>query len=316
MKPIFIFSLPRSGSTLLQRILATSGQVATVSEPWLLLPFACTLKADGVKSQYGHGYAVKAIRDFYQQLPNGRRDYLDELRAFALNLYQKNSPPGSRYFLDKTPRYHLIVNEIFEIFPEAKFVFLWRNPLAVIASIINSWCKGKWKPQVWQLDLYDGSRNLINAYNEHSSQVHALQYERLVQSPARELKRLCDYLELEYTGKMIESFQDVSLEGSLGDKTGIREYQVLSDNSLAKWQKTFNNPFRRRWAIRYLAWLGEEHLHAMGYSLGDLTALVSKKTDLNLDGMFSDLLRSALYPPVNFLLSRRERKTPPAGHLY
>ena len=39
--------------------------------------------------------------------------------------------------------------------------------MAVVASIINSWCKGKWKPGVWQLDLYDGPKNLLNALSSY-----------------------------------------------------------------------------------------------------------------------------------------------------
>lgn len=35
---IFIVSQPRSGSTLLQRILSAHSQICTTSEPWLALP--------------------------------------------------------------------------------------------------------------------------------------------------------------------------------------------------------------------------------------------------------------------------------------
>ena len=43
IRPIFIFSAPRSGSTLLQRVLAAHTQVATASEPWILLPLLSPL---------------------------------------------------------------------------------------------------------------------------------------------------------------------------------------------------------------------------------------------------------------------------------
>ena len=44
IKPIFIFSITRSGSTLLQRVIAAHEGVATVSEPWVLLPYLYTLR--------------------------------------------------------------------------------------------------------------------------------------------------------------------------------------------------------------------------------------------------------------------------------
>lgn len=312
LKPIFIFSLPRAGSTLLQRILATSDQISTVSEPWLLLPFVYTLKSDGSRAEYGHSLSVQAIEYFYKQFPNGRQDYLNELREFTLKLYQKNSQPNSRYFLDKTPRYHLIISEILEIFPQGKFIFLWRNPLAVVASIINSWCKGKWKPMVWHMDLYEGTNNLIQAFTEHSAQVQALQYENLVQSPAGEIRKICTYLEIDYHDHMLDSFQGISLGGNLGDKTGIRKYNSLSNASLHNWQKTFNNPLRRYWAGKYLDWLGEKNLRTMGYSYGDLRAMVANNsTDLNLNGMFPDLLRSVFQPSLTRISTQGVNKAKP-----
>ena len=37
LRLVFLLSLPRSGSTLLQRLLAAHPQVHTVAEPWLML---------------------------------------------------------------------------------------------------------------------------------------------------------------------------------------------------------------------------------------------------------------------------------------
>jgi hypothetical protein len=37
-----------------------------------------------------------------------------------------------------------------------------------------------------------------------------------------------------------------------------------------KWQRTVDNPVRVAWARRYLRWLGEDRLQAMGYSLDSL----------------------------------------------
>ena len=37
VKPVFLFSLPRSGSTMLQRALGRHPNIATLSESWFLL---------------------------------------------------------------------------------------------------------------------------------------------------------------------------------------------------------------------------------------------------------------------------------------
>ena len=58
------------------------------------------------------------------------------------------------YFLDKTPPYAHFLPELLRIFPEAKFVALWRNPLAVVASIVETFCGGRWEPDRYPLSLY------------------------------------------------------------------------------------------------------------------------------------------------------------------
>jgi Sulfotransferase family len=80
IRPIFLFSISRSGSTLVQRIIAAHDGVATASEPWLLLPHAYTLRPQGIDAEYVHPLLVTAIEDFAQSLPKGGDDYVDELR--------------------------------------------------------------------------------------------------------------------------------------------------------------------------------------------------------------------------------------------
>jgi hypothetical protein len=103
--PISLFSLPRSGSTLTQRLLATHEEIATGSEPWILLPYLYTLRDRGVYANYEHNLAVEAIKYFCRLMPEGQEGYLSELRKFVLQLYAKASDGSTSHFLDKTPSY-------------------------------------------------------------------------------------------------------------------------------------------------------------------------------------------------------------------
>src|SRR5690606_14968727 len=129
-------------------------QVATVSEPWLLLPFVYALRSPGAVAEYSHRSLVTAMDDFCAALPNGRADYEAEVRMLALRLYARVTPPGATHFLDKTPRYCLIAEELLRIFPDAKFIFLWRNPLAILASMFGK--DSKWRTYRYQVDLFKG----------------------------------------------------------------------------------------------------------------------------------------------------------------
>jgi hypothetical protein len=296
MKPIFIFSQPKSGSTLLQRILGASRAISTVTEPWILLPFIYTLRSYGVESEYWHGHAVRAIEDFNQELPNGKEDYKYELRKFILNLYKKASSAESLYFLDKTPRYHLICNEIIDLFPDGKFIFLWRNPLAVASSIIQRWCYGKWKATLFYIDLYEGINQLLNGYIANKPQILSVKYEDLVQNPSLEVQKICDYLGVHYEDQMINSFYHTPLKGCMTEWKGSIIYKnKLSTKSLHLWQNTFNNPYRRYWAIKYLNWIGKERLKTMGYDYSLLKNSLQNDKTISLNSLFPDVMYSVFY---------------------
>jgi len=293
LKPLFIFSLPRSGSTLLQRVLAADSQISSAAEPWILLPFVYALREHGVSAVYSHYWANFALNDFIRMLPNGKQDYLSAVGSAMRELYRKAATnKDARYFLDKTPRYALIVDEIIDIFPDGKFIFLWRNPLGIVASIVETWGNKKWDVSRCKVDLFDGMASLIDGYQAHSAQVLTIQYENLLQSPEKELSRIAGYLELKFDSDMLKNFSKVRFSERLGDQTGFRNYQAVSTAPLEKWKTVINNPLRKMWCRRYLRWLGEERLRIMGYDLKELLCDINS-TGISLRNVFSDSIAMA-----------------------
>jgi hypothetical protein len=290
--PIFIFSLPRSGSTLLQRLLATHDQVATASEPWLLLPYMYALREEGCYAEYGHRLMADAVTDFCVQLPHGRADYLEAVRVFAEDLYGKAGGGKAKYFVDKTPRYHMIVDDIIDAFPDGKFVFLWRNPLAVSASMMETWGRSKWNLFHYHIDLFAGLASLADAFGRHRDNVFSLRYEDMVAGSDSGFDDLFGYLGLSLEKTKPASFRDVELGGKMGDVTGRQAYREVSEDSLHKWQKTMHNPLRKAWCRRYLRWIGAKRLALMGYDHNDLLKELDK-VPLGASHLGSDLLRMA-----------------------
>jgi hypothetical protein len=271
VKPLFIFSLPRSGSTLLQRVLATDSQIASVAEPWVLLPFVYSLRERGIGTEYSHRLANAALKDFIRELPNGRRDYLAAIGVAMNELYQKATKDASAsYFLDKTPRYALIADEIVEMFPHGKFIVLWRNPLAIIASMIETGGDGKWIVSQYKVDLFEGLANLIISSQTHSAKILTIRYERFLQYPEQELSRIAEYLEVNLDADLLKRFHQVKFSGAMGDQTGAKNYKKVDVAPLEKWKATINNPLRKMWCRRYLRWLGEERMKIMGYDLHEI----------------------------------------------
>ena len=322
MSPIFIFSLPRAGSTLLQRLLAAHRNVRTVSEPWILLPFLYALRDKGVYAEYEHHGAVQAIEDFYTEMPNGLADYREEIRKCTLALYEKasrnadgmaeddqvTSLSGPVYFLDKTPRYHLIIKDIVELFPEGKFIFLWRNPLSVAASMIETFSAGEWNLDIYKIDLFTGLRNMMEAAECYKDRAISIQFETLLCDPTSECDRLFSYLNLPFDPKLLAGFKGVRLEGRKGDPTGRIQYSSIDKEPLEKWKLTLSNPVRKAWAKSYLKWIGKDQLAFMGYDLDGLLQSVND-TPLKLTHTLSDLQRiiyGEFYNTLEFRLMKNK----------
>ena len=307
MTPVFIFSLPRSGSTLLQRILATSDHISTTAEPWLLLPFIYMLRSQGIAAEYWHDHFYKASQDFFRHLPEGMNSFRNEIRSLFINLYQLASDPGATHFLDKTPRYHLIADDIINLFPDGKFIFLWRNPLAVVSSMINSWFKGRWRVKLHHIDLFEGTSNLVQSYQHNSTKICALKYEDLLKNTSKELDRLCEYLEIAPDSLNANAYWKTNVDGTMGDHTGSFKYRSLSQTPVDQWKSTFNNPYRRIWAKNYLKWIGDDRLKVMGYTSAELlTQLNSEKCDLT-EKVCMDLI-NIMYVNLSVLFSPAKNK--------
>jgi Sulfotransferase family len=319
IQPIFVFSITRSGSTLVQRVIGGHQGVATVSEPWLLLPYLYTLRRDGVEAEYTHRLMVTAIEDFCSELPGGSETYRRELREFVLRLYEQAAGPEACYFLDKSPPYYFIAEEIMRLFPEGKFVFLWRNPLSIIASIIETWQSGRWSPTMFRQDLFVGLPRLVSAYEENQNRAYSVRFEDLLSDGELPWRGLMEHLGIEFDPQALAGFSQVMLNGRTGDKTGSRRYSELSTEPTQKWAQTIANPVRRAWCRRYLRFLGNDRLGVMGYDgdalIDELDSQPRRTASMLPDvaNLVNDLVRE----PVRVRIRRQGAGGPnPIRHLF
>lgn len=272
MTPLFLFSLPRSGSTLLQRILAGHSQIATASEPWLLLPLAAMTGDPGLRvyADYSHRTSVVAFEDLVTRMPGGRRQILDSLGRAVQDVYRSVADREVRYFLDKTPRYFLIVDFVLELFPEAPAIVLLRNPLDVLASIISTWGQDRLWLHHGLVDLYRGPRRIHEAIRRHPKRLELVLYDSLVESPREVVERLCLRLGIPFESTMLEGGKGEVLTGRLGDKSVNSTRGDIVDSSVARWKRVLATPLRRAFARRYLRQLGPEILATFGQDMASL----------------------------------------------
>jgi len=308
--PIFLLSLPRSGSTLLQRLLATHPEVATTSEPWLLLPLLLAYRPSHLYASYRQPVLLRAFEDLLARIPEGRAVHHEAVRRFAGTFYDRLAAPGQTRFLDKTPRYHLIAEDLLDCFPDAGFVLLWRNPLAIAASCIDTWGRGRWNLHVYRVDLYHGLPVLVDAVRQHPGRLATVRYEDLVVEPEQHLGPIFDHLGLDRVPDAVTRFRQIDLEGRMGDPSGGSGRHGIDTASIDRWAATLANPVRRAWARRYLSWLGPERLACMGYDHRQLLEALHRVRP-TLGRSLSDLARMLYGRRViarEHLLHRRKRE--------
>ena len=147
-KMVFIIGAPRSGTTMLEHMLAAHSQVQGGPEPHLITPLAHLGVWDKVdKAPYDHILAAQAQRLFVSQLPRGEADYWDACRAYCDVLYGRYlEAKGTKPFcLDKTPAYALVLPFLAKIYPDAAYIVLTRHPLAIFSSFANSFFDGDYR---------------------------------------------------------------------------------------------------------------------------------------------------------------------------
>jgi hypothetical protein len=215
-RPVFIVSSPRSGSTMLFEAMARAAGVYTIGgESHALIEAMPELHpaTNGIESnRLTAAAATPAVSETLRQ-------------RFLAALRDRDGavpgPTGRLRMLEKTPKNSLRVPFLAEVFPEAEFVYLYRDPRETMGSMIDAWNSGRfrtypnlpaWQGPAWSLLLIPGWRELIGkplgevvcAQWETATRlllddlaalaperVHVVRYDTLKQDAEGELRRLC-----------------------------------------------------------------------------------------------------------------------------
>jgi hypothetical protein len=162
-RPIFVVSTPRSGSTLLFETLEQAPALYTIGgeSHWVIEDVPGLSPAErGWESN--RLTAADATAETVERLA----------RAFHSQLSDRDGRPakGSARMLEKTPKNALRVPFFAAAWPDATFVYLYRDVRESMASMMEAWASGAfrtypelpgWTGEPWSLLLVPGWRELI-----------------------------------------------------------------------------------------------------------------------------------------------------------
>lgn len=270
IEPVFVIAAPRSGSTLLFETLACTPQWWTVGGEahWLVEGF----------DQFAPG--TDGVEDNRLDASHATPELAAEM---ASRLCQRLRGPqgeplpqglGVVRVLEKTPKNALRVSFFARLFPNAKFVFLWRDPRENISSIMEAWGSGGWVTYSnmpgwdgdWSLLLPPGWREMRGrslaevatfqwevtnriALNDlkqlPKERWMALSYGELTADPAAVVQRICKFAGVDF---------DAPLQRRVAQALPLSRH-TLTRPQADKWRKyevqilACENQFRETWKL-------------------------------------------------------------------
>jgi hypothetical protein len=234
---IFVIGPPRSGSTMLQRMLGSHSAIFTHPEPHIITPLAhLGFYANVDKAPYDHINAAEAIREFVDDLPRGEDDYLDACRAYTDVLYGRMvEGAGRQMLLDKTPAYALVLPFLTKLYPRSKYIVLTRHPLAVLSSYASSFFEGDWAAAISFNDILGRYVPAMASFlRDGSTPFHHVRYEDLVSSPEERMAEIFSFLGVPNEEGAVEYGKHEHVEKSYGDPKVSQESRPTT-KSVSKW---------------------------------------------------------------------------------
>ena len=165
------------------------------------------------------------------------------LEAIVSGFYQFHSHEqgkGALRWGDKTPMHVYHLNEIYSVYPKAKFVYLLRDGIDVVYSYVGTHKENydinraadRWKSSLLAFEKFEHRTN---------ADCYTVRYEELVERPVDVVSALLKYLDLEGD---LARLGETNLVGSMGDVTRLKHhenvYLPIQKTMIGKGRRKFN----------------------------------------------------------------------------
>jgi tetratricopeptide (TPR) repeat protein len=229
--PLFVVGLPRSGTTLLARLLVHRFGVESAGETDLVGRLASAIAGAGARAE-GLERALRALAP-------EERDAL--ARSFLRALRGRVTNGAARRIVDKNPLNFWYVPLLRALFPEAPVLWCRRDPRDVVLSL---YFQNFAHPALdFSYDLRDLVRYVTNAeafarawLSRGDPALHAVAYEELVRAPERVLAALAETALAESYGSTEETRDQSCGEERLATASAWQARQPLHTRSIGRWK--------------------------------------------------------------------------------
>ena len=197
--PIFIVGLPRSGSTLIEQILASHSKIEGTMELPNIMNIARKL-GNSTKDRTAYPEVIESLQG--SDLTDLGKSFIDETQFLRT---------GKQYFIDKMPNNFSHIGLIKLILPNAKVIDARRNPMDTCFSCFKQlFARG----QAFTYDLSEIARYYVNYVNlmDHWDKVlpgyvFKVQHEDLINNQEGVTRDLIDFCEVDFESSTLEFYK-------------------------------------------------------------------------------------------------------------
>lgn len=223
---VFLVGFPRSGTTLLEQVLATHPDVESMDERICL--------GDAAAEFLG-------CKDDLDRLAGLSDDALEPWReAYWARVAEQDITPTKKFFVDKLPLTTIVLPLVAKLFPDSKILFALRDPMDVVWSCFRR--RFGMNAQMYAfLDLkgaaryYDAVMGLAENYRAKLGlDMRDTVYERTVADFENEIGKTCTFLNLEWNEAMAD-FAASSRKRSPNTPSGPQVAHGLYSHAVGQW---------------------------------------------------------------------------------
>lgn len=282
----FIVGTSRSGSTLLQSMLSSHNEMVippethffhfidTLNEhyastsPELFRQQILEFWYSGKTRMKDLGIDKDAVRKMAAKL---ELHTPEELFNLHLTMYRKER--GKKIVGEKTPRHILKVQKILTAYPNAKIISMFRDPRATAWSEIKAHFGS---PSV--LVTTKRWRTYVETHEQLSSELSSKQYmmiryQDLIDDPETKLRKVCEFLEVDFEDQMLEYYKRDEKGFAEGEKSWKK-------GTLKPIQKDKNQEWKAKlkdWQISLVEHTASSQLEKMHYKKTGESLPLAKK---------------------------------------
>jgi tetratricopeptide (TPR) repeat protein len=225
--PIFIVGLPRSGSTLIEQILASHSQVEGTSELPNIGNIAVAtgkFRHDGLS--YPHTMSTLTQRDFAAY----GKEYLQQIAHHRIQ--------GTPFFIDKMPNNFAHVGWIKLILPNAKIINTRRHPIdSCLGAYKQLFAKGQhFTYEKFELaEFYRSYIDIMQHWHEMlPGQILDVHYEDTVTDLNTQVRRILDFCGLQFEEQCLRFYET---ERAVKTASSEQVRQPIYTGALGLWKK-------------------------------------------------------------------------------